>query len=49
MDMWSAGCVLFEIISKNPLFPGNNELDQIHKIHSILGTPDPQVLKSMLG
>jgi len=49
MDMWSAGCVLYEIISKNPLFPGNNELDQIHKIHSILGTPDPQVLKSMLG
>jgi len=49
MDIWSAGCVLFEIISKNPLFPGNNELDQIHKIHNILGTPDPQVLKSMLG
>jgi len=49
MDMWSAGCVMYEVISKNPLFPGNNELDQIHKIHNILGTPDPQVLKSMLG
>jgi len=49
MDIWSAGCVFFEIISKNPLFPGNNEIDQIYKIHSVLGTPEPQVLKSMLG
>lgn len=49
MDIWSAGCVLFELVSKNPLFPGSNELDQIHRIHHILGTPDPSLLKSMLG
>ncbi|CAF3877259.1 unnamed protein product [Rotaria magnacalcarata] len=39
MDVWSAGCVLFEIITLRPLFPGSNELDQISKIHDILGTP----------
>jgi renal tumor antigen len=45
MDMWGAGCVFFEITSLYPLFPGANELDQIHRIHKILGTPTPEVLE----
>ena len=44
MDIWGTGCVLFEVLSLFPLFPGNNELDQIHKIHNILGTPPQQIL-----
>jgi len=44
MDIWGAGCVMFEITSLFPLFPGNNELDQIHKIHNILGTPPKAIL-----
>jgi len=44
MDIWGTGCVLFEILSLFPLFPGNNELDQVHKIHNILGTPPQHVL-----
>eukprot|EP00048_Salpingoeca_helianthica_P022421 m.18113 g.18113 ORF g.18113 m.18113 type:complete len:415 (-) comp7298_c1_seq1:125-1369(-) len=44
MDIWSAGCVFFEIMSLYPLFPGSNELDQINKIHDILGTPSPALL-----
>ena len=28
-----------------PLFPGKNELDQINKIHNILGTPSPKILE----
>ncbi|XP_028293432.1 MAPK/MAK/MRK overlapping kinase isoform X2 [Gouania willdenowi] len=44
MDIWSAGCVFFEIMSLNPLFPGVNELDQISKIHDVLGTPDQSLL-----
>ncbi|GBG91254.1 hypothetical protein CBR_g52140 [Chara braunii] len=47
MDMWGVGCVFFEIVSLFPLFPGTNELDQIHKIHNILGTPPPEVLEKM--
>jgi len=38
MDVWSIGCVFAEILSLSPLFPGQNELDQIHKIHKVLGT-----------
>ncbi|CAF0918078.1 unnamed protein product [Brachionus calyciflorus] len=45
MDIWGAGCVLFEMITLNPLFPGSNELDQIDKIHDILGTPDQLLLE----
>uniref|UniRef100_A0A8C4P4G5 MOK protein kinase n=1 Tax=Dromaius novaehollandiae TaxID=8790 RepID=A0A8C4P4G5_DRONO len=44
MDMWSAGCVFYEITSLQPLFPGSNELDQISKIHDIIGTPANKTL-----
>ncbi|XP_067310895.1 MAPK/MAK/MRK overlapping kinase-like [Pseudorasbora parva] len=45
MDIWSAGCVFFEILSLSPLFPGRNELDQVNKIHDVLGTPDGSLLQ----
>ena len=35
MDIWGVGCVMFEIIGLFPLFPGKNELDQVHKIHNV--------------
>lgn len=41
MDIWGFGCVLFELIMKCVLFPGKDELDQVHKIHNVLGTPKP--------
>uniref|UniRef100_H2YWW9 Protein kinase domain-containing protein n=1 Tax=Ciona savignyi TaxID=51511 RepID=H2YWW9_CIOSA len=47
MDLWSVGCVLFEVMSLHPLFPGANEVDQISKIHDVLGTPDASVLNKM--
>jgi renal tumor antigen len=45
MDVWGFGCVLFELITKKPLFPGKDELDQIHRINNVLGTPRPEVLE----
>nr|XP_026692109.1 MAPK/MAK/MRK overlapping kinase [Ciona intestinalis] len=47
MDLWSVGCVLFEVMSLHPLFPGANEVDQISKIHDVLGTPDASILNKM--
>jgi len=44
MDIFAAGCVWFEILALFPLFPGTNELDQIQKIHNVLGTPAPEML-----
>jgi len=47
MDMWGVGCVFFEIVSLFPLFPGTNELDQIQKIHNVIGTPPSELLARM--
>ncbi|XP_006824841.1 MAPK/MAK/MRK overlapping kinase-like [Saccoglossus kowalevskii] len=47
MDLWSVGCVIFEVMSLHPLFPGSNEVDQIAKIHDIMGTPDNTVLNKL--
>lgn len=44
MDLWGAGCVMFEITSLYPLFPGQNEVDQIARIHKVLGTPSAESL-----
>jgi len=44
MDIWGAGCVMFEVLTLVPLFPGKNELDMIHRIHNILGTPPQKIL-----
>lgn len=45
MDIWGVGCVFFEIVSLFPLFPGTNELDQIERIHKVLGPPSEELLK----
>jgi len=44
MDLWAAGCVMYELATLKPLFPGSNELDQLYRIHAILGTPPERVL-----
>lgn len=85
MDIWSLGCVFFEVLryersksitvvvhsvisehnaiqhnlspihnkhvilffSLHPLFPGSNEVDQIAKIHDVLGTPPQSILQKL--
>ncbi len=39
IDIWSIGCILAELLGRTALFPGDNYLDQIQRIISILGTP----------
>lgn len=47
MDIWGVGCVFFEMMALYPLFPGSNEIDQINKIHNILGTPPVELLMKL--
>lgn len=47
MDIWGAGCIFFELTALYPLFPGNDEADQIHRIHSVLGTPSASVVAKL--
>ena len=37
VDYWAIGCIMGELVDGNPLFPGENELDQIHCIQKLLG------------
>ncbi|CAH0479385.1 unnamed protein product [Peronospora belbahrii] len=39
-DLWSAGCILGELLGRKPLFPGSSTTNQLNKIFNILGTPD---------
>ncbi|KAL4136034.1 hypothetical protein QTP88_007606 [Uroleucon formosanum] len=45
MDIWAAGCVLYEISTGLPLFDGRDENDQIEKIDRVLGSPDQKLTK----
>ncbi|CAA2970061.1 cyclin-dependent kinase G-2-like isoform X1 [Olea europaea subsp. europaea] len=43
IDMWSLGCIMAELLSKEPLFNGKTELDQLNKIYRILGKPNEDI------
>ncbi|KAG8199462.1 hypothetical protein JTE90_000327 [Oedothorax gibbosus] len=47
MDMWAAGCVFFEALTNLPLFPGSSEIDQLTKIHNVLGTPKSSIIAKL--
>ncbi|CAG7833948.1 unnamed protein product [Allacma fusca] len=40
IDIWAVGCIMAELYTFRPLFPGTSEIDEIFKICSILGTPN---------
>ncbi len=40
IDVWSAGCVLAEMILGRPLFPGISACDQLIEIAKVLGAPN---------
>ena len=43
VDMWSVGCIFAELARKQPLFPGDSEVQQLLHIFKLLGTPNEQV------
>ncbi|MES1911271.1 MAG: hypothetical protein MHM6MM_003727 [Cercozoa sp. M6MM] len=43
-DMWSLGCVLVELLSGYPLFPGEDEHDQMSCIMEVFGEPPQSLL-----
>ncbi|KAH0726393.1 shaggy-related protein kinase epsilon [Solanum tuberosum] len=47
IDMWSAGCVMAELLLGQPLFPGESGVDQLVEIIKILGTPTREEIRCM--
>jgi cell division cycle 2-like protein len=39
IDTWSIGCVFGELLTKEPLLQGKNEVDQLSKIFELCGVP----------
>ena len=42
IDMWSVGCIMAELLTQQPLFKGENFVDQLEKICNVIGTPSPE-------
>ncbi|KAJ3683413.1 hypothetical protein LUZ60_013640 [Juncus effusus] len=47
IDVWSAGCVLAELLLGHALFPGESAVDQLVQIIRVLGTPTREEIKCM--
>ncbi|CAG0903947.1 unnamed protein product, partial [Cyprideis torosa] len=46
IDMWSLGCILAELYTGFPLFPGENEVEQLACIMEVIGLPPTNVVMS---
>ncbi|KAJ6594411.1 kinase-like domain-containing protein [Mycena capillaripes] len=44
IDMWSLGCILAELYTGLPIFPGENEQEQLSCIMEVLGIPDKELI-----
>uniref|UniRef100_A0A8D8U850 Glycogen synthase kinase-3 beta n=1 Tax=Cacopsylla melanoneura TaxID=428564 RepID=A0A8D8U850_9HEMI len=47
IDVWSAGCVLAELLLGQPMFPGDSGVDQLVEIIKVLGTPTREQIREM--
>ena len=47
VDVWSAGCVLAELLLGQPIFPGDSGVDQLVEIIKVLGTPTREQIREM--
>ncbi|KAL3513946.1 hypothetical protein ACH5RR_026663 [Cinchona calisaya] len=47
IDLWSAGCLMAEMFVGRPILPGRTEVEQIHKIFKLCGTPPDDFWKKV--
>jgi len=47
VDIWSVGCILGELLSGKPIFPGTSTMNQLDRIMQVTGYPTPEDIESM--
>lgn len=45
IDMWSMGCILAELFTGYPIFPGENEQEQLACIMEVFGPPEKHLIE----
>ncbi|XP_065859783.1 probable serine/threonine-protein kinase At1g09600 [Euphorbia lathyris] len=45
VDLWSSGCILAELFVGKPIMPGRTEVEQLHKIFKLCGSPSQDYWK----
>ena len=43
VDLWAIGCILGELLTFSPIFPGENDIDQLGLVIRTLGTPNERI------
>eukprot|EP00928_Gymnodinium_smaydae_P082075 TRINITY_DN654_c0_g2_i1.p1 TRINITY_DN654_c0_g2~~TRINITY_DN654_c0_g2_i1.p1 ORF type:complete len:510 (+),score=129.97 TRINITY_DN654_c0_g2_i1:127-1656(+) len=41
VDIWSVGCILGELVSGKPIFPGTSTMNQLDRVMEVTGRPSP--------
>mmetsp|Transcript_59783 Transcript_59783/g.192409 ORF Transcript_59783/g.192409 Transcript_59783/m.192409 type:complete len:460 (+) Transcript_59783:88-1467(+) len=47
VDLWSVGCILGELISGKPIFPGTSTMNQLDRIMEVTGRPSPEDIEAI--
>lgn len=47
IDIWATGCIIFELITRTPMFPGDSEGIQLVENMQILGPPTDDELQTL--
>ncbi|KAG0462754.1 hypothetical protein HPP92_021230 [Vanilla planifolia] len=45
IDLWSVGCILAELLAGKAILPGRTEVEQLHKIFKLCGSPPERYWK----
>ena len=45
VDIWAVGCIMGELIDGQPMFPGDDTIDQIYQIMKVLGRFDERLIR----
>ncbi|KJE93287.1 mitogen-activated protein kinase 2 [Capsaspora owczarzaki ATCC 30864] len=47
LDIWSVGCIMAELMSGTPLFPGSDHVNQLTLISNIVGSPSKEFVDNI--